>query len=121
MIESLTSHFFLPVTFEPLTENDHAFLSDEIAWPPQLGSLPSAFVYKMDCLDSHESILFFSAASSESSLPAVAIFHYAPLYIPLFSRGCLFWLQAVPSCISPVSQSALPPGMTHYDHCTTSA
>lgn len=71
-------------TFKPPT-----FLSDGIGWPLQLSFVQSAFVYEMDCLDSHESVLFFSAASSESSLPAIAISHYAPLYIFHYFPGAV--------------------------------
>lgn len=42
------------------------------------------FVYKMDCLNSHESVLFLSTASSESSLPAMPFPIYALVYFPLF-------------------------------------
>lgn len=64
---------------------------------------------KWIALDSWEPMFFFSAASSESSLPAFEISHYALLYIPsfVFNKCCLFCLQATSTYISPVSQSAL--------------
>ncbi len=82
-----------------------AFLSDEIGWLLQLGFVQSAFVYKMDCLDSHESVLFFLRHRLKAvylSLPfPIMLFYIFP------PQHCLFCLQAMPGYISPVSQSAL--------------
>lgn len=63
----------------------------------------------MDCLDSHESLLFFFQSSISKQFTCHCHFPLclAILCIPLFSLCCLFCLQAALSCISPVSQSAL--------------
>lgn len=58
-----------------------AFISDGIGWLLPLGFVHSAFVYKMDCLDFHESVLFFP----QHRLKAV----YLPLPFPIM-LCCIF-------------------------------
>lgn len=70
--------------------------------------MQSAFVYEIDCLDSHESVLFFPQYHLKAvylPLPFPIMFRYIFHYFP--AAVCLFCLQAAPSCISPVSNSAL--------------
>ena len=72
------------------------------------GFVQSAFVYKMDCLDPHESVLFFLCHRLKAVYLPLPFPITHCLYIPLLSRRCSLCLQAVQSCIGPVSQSALP-------------